>query len=83
MTRTETLHLATQAVADREHKYGMPSDHFARVAELWAGAFGWHVEPQHVPLAMALLKIVREVNAHSDDNMVDLAGYAALAGEVA
>ena len=83
MNRTETLHLATQAVADREKRYGMPADHFAKVAMLWGEAFGWSVQPQHVPLALALLKIAREVNAHGDDNMIDLAGYAALAGEVA
>lgn len=82
MTRTEVLRHAETAVADREKRYGHPADHFDKVAMLWGEAFGWAVQAKHVPLALALLKIAREVNAHTDDNLIDLAGYAALAGEV-
>ena len=82
MTRYATLCRAAEAVADREKQYGNPADHFAKVAKLWGGAFGWDVTPRQVPLALALLKIAREINVPAQDNMVDLAGYAALAAEV-
>lgn len=83
MNRTEVLHLATQAVADREKSYGTPAENFGRIALLWRAQFGWDVKPADVPQAMVLLKLARERGGHKDDNLVDAAGYAALAGEVA
>lgn len=82
MTRTETLRLAEQAVADREKTYGTPQENFARIALLWRAQFGWDVKPADVAQAMVLMKLARERNGHRDDNLVDAAGYAALASEV-
>ena len=41
------------------------------------------LDGQNVALMMMSLKLCREANEHSWDNLVDLAGYAALKGQLA
>jgi hypothetical protein len=41
------------------------------------------LDGQDVALMMMSLKLCREANEHSWDNLVDLAGYAALKGQLA
>lgn len=61
---------------DRGAAYGHPLDDFSKTARLWSVVFGTDVTPEQVALAMACVKISRELNQHKRDNLVDLAGYA-------
>ena len=93
MTRTELLAKANACVTgERPEDYGSPEDNFSTIAQLWAAyiqaacvAPGVHVEllAEDVALMMALLKIARATASDNLDNYIDLAGYAACAGEIA
>ncbi len=60
----------------RENSYGPPNRSFERIAALWSQVLDIEVTPQQVGLCMVLLKVSRECNHHSRDNLVDIAGYA-------
>ena len=84
-SRTDILKRANECVmGDREQDYGSPEDNFARIANLWTAYSGFGFSAHDVALMLALLKIARAAsgNYHAD-NYVDLAGYAACAGEIA
>lgn len=42
-----------------------------------------HINAKDVATMMGLLKVARIATGYKDDNFVDLAGYAACAGEIA
>lgn len=84
MTRAEILERARTCVCG-EQDYGTPEDNFLRIAGLWTAYVGGQIvfEPVDVAMMMALLKIARvKTGTGTADSFVDLAGYAALAGEV-
>lgn len=92
MTRSEILEAAHKCVCgDREQDYGRPEDNFRTIGLLWttylqAAHPGMAVESitaKDVAVMMALLKVARIATGGSMDSYVDLAGYAACAGEVA
>ena len=85
MTRVEILDAAMKATnGDRDKKHGRPEDSFALIGQLWEAYTGRHYSPVDVAMMMALLKIARIKTGHgSIDSYVDLAGYAACAGEIA
>jgi len=85
MNRSETLKAAEQCVCgDREEDYGNPENNFARIAALWSAYKGQAFTALDVAMMMALLKIARVASGRiKEDNFVDLAGYAACAGEIA
>ena len=60
----------------RRNTYGHPLDNFGRTASIWSGIFGREVTPEQVGLCMVGVKLARETNAHTRDNLVDLAGYS-------
>jgi hypothetical protein len=88
MNRTEILETAASYVTtDREQQYGPPENNFGIVARLW-NIYGGHGEQfftaEDVAVMMCLLKIARIASGQKkEDNYVDLAGYAACAGEIA
>lgn len=64
--------------------YGPPDEHFAVVAGIWSLLLKVEVSPLHVPMLLAALKLARAAYAPGvEDSWVDLAGYAALAAELA
>lgn len=63
---------------DRQEAYGSVADNFGRIAAGWSQIFGCEVSPQQVGLAMAWLKIARQVHKPQRDNLVDGAGYLGL-----
>lgn len=63
---------------ERRQAYGPVKTSFERVAKMWTAILGTEVSSQQVALMMIAFKIAREVNAHKDDNLVDIAGYTAL-----
>lgn len=85
MTRREILDTAKACVCgQRDLDYGTPEDNFSVIANLWSVYLGREIKAVDVAMMMALLKIARIANGGgSGDSFVDLAGYAACAGEIA
>lgn len=94
MTRKGILDAAEACVCgQREQEYGSPEDNFRTIAELWrqyiqARCVGPGVlvdlVPDDVAAMMVLLKVGRIAGgSFSQDNWVDIAGYAACGGEIA
>lgn len=96
MNRPEILDTAKKCVCgDREHDCSKPEDDFSTVGLLWgvylraahpdlARVMGVNlISPKDVAVMMALLKVARAATGNSPDTFVDLAGYAACAGEIA
>lgn len=91
MNRTEILTQASELVnADRQSDYGKPDDNFQVIADFWQVYLQHHtrssryrIQPHDVALMMILLKIARTFYGNSKpDTFIDMAGYAALAGEL-
>jgi hypothetical protein len=85
MKRTEILDSATNLVATtRQAEYGDAAESFGLISGLWSEYLGHDIKPADVCAMMVLLKLARAKHrpAH-EDSWVDIAGYAALAAEVA
>lgn len=86
-TRKTILDAAEKCVCqDRQDTHGRPEDSFGAIADLWTAYLGTGQEIDHVDVAnmMVLLKIARaKENPKHTDNWIDMAGYAACAGEIA
>lgn len=96
MNRDEVLAAAKRCVCgEREQDYGVPEDNFTTIGLLW-GVYlrAAHpelqkllpingIEAKDVAVMMSLLKVARIATGSSPDSFVDLAGYAACAGEIA
>jgi hypothetical protein len=85
MKRAEILDAARTCVCGgREQDYGTPEDSFGMIAKLWTAYLGRDVNPMDTAVMMGLLKIARVSGGRStQDSFIDLAGYAACAGELA
>jgi len=85
MNRTEILDTAAAIIThDREQEYGAPDKSFSTIAMLWTSYLGTQINPHDVAMMMMLLKVSRAKNGvPKEDTYIDLAGYAALAGEIA
>jgi hypothetical protein len=83
----EAKHIVTH---DRNEQYGGPEDSFTAIAAIWEAqlrAFGWKgcvLTPAQAAQMMVGLKLARAATAITPklDTFVDLAGYAACAGEL-
>lgn len=83
MKRAEILDTAKSCVCgEREQDYGTPENNFALIGKLWEAYMGVPFSPKDVAMMMALLKVARIKTGKSADSFVDLAGYAACAGEI-
>lgn len=60
---------------ERNYTYDHPLDNFNRIKKGWEVIFGIDITEEQVGLAMAWVKIAREVYQHKRDNLVDGAGY--------
>lgn len=84
MRREEILEEARKCVCEsRERDYKSPEDNFKNIADLWSVYLGHDIDSVDVAIMMALLKIGRLMTGNKADNYIDLAGYAACAGEIA
>ena len=84
MKRAEILEAARVCVCgEREQDYGTPEDSFTLIGKLWSAYMGVPFTPKDVAMMMALLKVARIKAGDKVDSFVDLAGYAACAGEIA
>lgn len=82
MIREDILNVATARVCARAQDYGEPEDNFTKIAEYWSIYLGKHVSALDVAHMMLLLKLARADAVGSIDTYVDMAGYAACAGEI-
>ena len=84
MKRSEILEQARVCVCgEREQDYGSPEDNFTLVGRLWEAYTGMRYSAKDVAMMLALLKVARIKTGVKGDSFVDLAGYAACAGEIA
>lgn len=83
ITRSGILSEAKKCICgDREEDYGSPEDNFNRIAALWSAYFDKEFTAKDVAMAMSLMKIARIKAGTKYDSYIDLAGYAACAGEI-
>lgn len=85
-TRSEVLSTADHLISkDRADVYGPPRQPFGRIGALWGAMLGTDaIPPETVALMLVQLKVSRIVSSPgNEDSWVDLAGYAALGGELA
>jgi len=81
--RTKVLQEAEELVTgDREKEHGDFHSNACLTAKLWCGYTGYDIQPEQVPVMMALLKVARSDNSNNIDNFRDAAGYLALAAEL-
>ena len=87
MTRKEILSAAEECVCtSRQEEYGSIENNFSLIARLWREYLDTDnpITAHDVAMMMALLKIARIATGEPKaDNYIDLAGYAACAGEIA
>lgn len=84
-TRDEILETAAKLISgDREESYGSAIDSFERLGRLWTEVIGAPVTAEQVALCLVQLKVSRlVVSPNHADSWIDLAGYAALGGDIA
>jgi hypothetical protein len=89
MKRDEILDTAKTLInGDRAKDYGNAYDNHLRIAESWnwwlKEKMSSKITPDDVAMMMALLKMARlQHNRLHEDSYCDLAGYIAIAGEIA
>ena len=82
------LNTANDIINDeRKEDYGDAFDSFDRIAGLWSSYLDHHISPVDVAHMMILMKVSRgtnyaKFNKIHEDNLVDIAGYSALAYQV-
>lgn len=84
MKREEVLSKAEDIITGaRQSTYGSPEDCFRGIAQMWSGYLGIDITASDVAMLMVLLKVAR-TKGRKDyaDNYIDIAGYAACAGEL-
>lgn len=92
MKRAEILDSAKEIVTKDREQYGAPEDNFATIAEFWttyvktkcvSPGTDVNISSADVGAMMILLKTARIAGgSEKADNFIDIAGYAACAGEL-
>ena len=67
---------------DRHEDYGDKLTNHQNIAKLWNAFLGTKISAHDVAICMGLVKIARLKHAHKKDSYLDLAAYAAIAGEI-
>ena len=67
---------------DRQKDYGDKLTNHENIAKLWSAYLDKEITSHDVAICMGLVKIARLKHAHKKDSYVDLAAYAAIAGEI-
>lgn len=84
MTRSDILAAAERLInGDRAATYGDPAVSFDRIAALWSAYLGVALTAVDAANMLVLLKVSRAKGGGREDDFIDMAGYAALAGELA
>ena len=84
MNREDILEEAQELIAvARDEVYGDPLTNHQRIADLWSAILDTDVQPEEVVLCMIAVKMSRLcVSSDHKDSWTDIAGYAALGGEI-
>jgi hypothetical protein len=83
MTAAMVLRQVAATIADRHKTYGDPAASMDAIAKRWSVTLGRPVTPTEVVLCLIDLKLARLThNPRHVDSLVDVAGYAALLGEI-
>jgi hypothetical protein len=84
MKAKETLEIAAKLVSgDRAKKHGDMFHSHDRIAKFWSAYLEKNIDAHDVACLMALLKIARtQCGETNSDDYIDMAGYAAIAGEL-
>tara|TARA_R110000764_G_scaffold114226_1_gene201306 strand:+ start:126 stop:458 length:333 start_codon:yes stop_codon:yes gene_type:complete len=87
MNRNECLKIAQELInGDRASDYGDAYINHARIAALWTiytQSKTTDLTPVDVAMMLILVKVARTMENPKNDSFVDIAGYAALASEMA
>ena len=67
---------------DRNNDYGDKLTNHKNIAALWSIFLRKKITAHDVAMCMALVKVARLKHAHKKDSYIDLAAYAAIAGEI-
>ena len=67
---------------DRHEDYGDKLTNHRNIAKLWSAFLDVEISAHDVAICMGLVKIARLKHAHKKDSYLDLAAYAAIAGEI-
>ena len=67
---------------DRHKDYGDKLKNHQNIAKLWSAFLDVEISAHDVAICMGLVKIARLKHAHKKDSYLDLAAYAAIAGEI-
>lgn len=86
--RAQILQTAESLITgQRQEDYGTPEENFARIAGFWnihlKSILKEELTARQVAELMVLLKMARLANSPTEDSYVDIAGYAAIAAEIA
>jgi hypothetical protein len=84
MKRQQTLDAASVLInRNRAATYGDAFAMHSQIGIMWGAILKCSIQPYQVALLMAALKLARaSYNPRHEDNLIDLCGYAALAGEL-
>ncbi len=84
MKANEILLTATDTISARGLSYGHPADNMRRTAMLLSAYLEIPIHDYQVSGIMVLVKLARTLeSAQHEDNWIDMAAYAALAGQLA
>ena len=67
---------------DRQEEYGDKLKNHQNIADLWSVFLQKKITAHDVAICMALVKVARLMNQHKKDSYIDMAAYAAIAGEI-
>jgi len=67
---------------DRADRYGPIRDNIFGVVSAYKALTKQDIAAKDIMLIMILIKLSRQNYSHKDDNLVDIAGYAALGAEI-
>ena len=68
--------------ADRQEDYGDKVTNHTNIAALWSIFLQTKITAHDVAVCMALVKVARLMHQHKKDSYIDMAAYAAIAGEI-
>jgi hypothetical protein len=75
----QTIRIVT---GQRQQDYGDKVINHQNIADLWSSYLNKKISPHDVAICMLLVKVARLKNRKTKDCYVDMAGYAAIAGEI-
>jgi len=83
MISKEILKEASKLIGgDRNDDYGDKLTNHQNIAALWSIFLRKNITPHDAAMCMALVKVARLMHSHKKDSYLDMAAYAAIAGEI-